>query len=72
MLVYDETRDYYIYSYAINVNDLKSSNVVDKHVITVQNCDICLPFLVKLIDTVNFIISFLMRAYSHVSYLLRY
>lgn len=44
MLVYDETRDYYIYSYAINVNDLKSSNVVDKHVITVQNRDICLPF----------------------------
>lgn len=72
MLVYDETRDYYIYSYAIHVNDLKSSNVVDKHVITVQNRDICLPFLVKLIDTVNFIISFLMRAYSHVSYLLRY
>lgn len=44
MLVYDGTRDYYIYSYAIHVNDLKSSNVVDKHVVTVQNRDVCLPF----------------------------
>lgn len=35
MLVYDEIRDYYIYFYVINVNDLKSSNVVDKYVIIV-------------------------------------
>lgn len=45
MLVYDETRDYFIYPYAIHVNDLKNLKiVVDKHVITVQNRDICLPF----------------------------
>lgn len=35
MLVYDEIRDYYRYFYVIYVNDLKSSNVVDKYVIIV-------------------------------------